>query len=63
MGPSTFTDTKSTTFSEVSNSYTYCILPHTYCVTIFVTTSLCIYRCFLSSALGSSGQRAEGNGL
>ena len=26
MGPSTFTDTKSTTFSEVCYSHTYCVL-------------------------------------
>ena len=53
MGPSIFTDTKSTTFSEVSYYFTNaCIL-------------LCGHSCasVFTSALGSFGQRAEGIGL
>ena len=52
MNPSMFTDTKSTTFSEVSYSSPSSVV-------------LCGYSCvcLTPSVLGSSGQRDEGNRL
>ena len=49
MGPTIFTDTKSTTYSEV--------------ITHYLTKCMCVHISILSSALGSTGQRAEGNRL
>ena len=66
MGPSIFTDTKSTTFSEVS--YTVCIAvrmnqigPKGEWISKPPPFPLSFYVLF--SSLGSSGQRAKGSGL